>query len=574
MPDSAAVKSDAPRWLSRLTLVAGLALLVLLVVAAFAVHAPSVRPDELGFLLNGQVMIGNTEVPLAEEFRSFYPAGFGFFTAVAAYVGGTIAAQFRISLLVNIAFTLGTVWVLAQWAIRHLSLSKRWAWIVAVAVAVAPTVAANSLFAWSESLSRLGLAALVLLVYELARRPSWTTCIGTGLLAAYLPIVHGRFTLVLPFTAVALVAVGISRDRKRRFACASGVIVAAVAYLLLSRVNVWLRDELYTGSTGKEGRMVSKFLDPANTSSIVRGFVGQSWYLVATTFGILAVGVVVLSVDSLSGLKARRREQWIGPLFTVCASFLVVLTSALQLVNVIRPDHLLYGRYAEVVTPVLMTAGLAALVTVRNKTTIAWSVGIGSIVLLLAAMTLAAGRDELRAMISEGKFFAAPNAIGLDVPRRFLEPMGYLSVGIFFVVLALAVFVAWRRSPAWSIVAVLVLGLASTTYSATRTIVPYRDYSDAISLDDVIRENSDRNDSSVVVGIDTLGIGGQTLYDYRYLLHPIQIRRVTLLDPRPADLDCIIAGPGQPFDPATWENIAIDNHRGLLLWKRQGLDSC
>ena len=574
MPDSAAVKSDAPRWLSRLTLVAGLALLVLLVVAAFAVHAPSVRPDELGFLLNGQVMIGNTEVPLAEEFRSFYPAGFGFFTAVAAYVGGTIAAQFRISLLVNIAFTLGTVWVLAQWAIRHLSLSKRWAWIVAVAVAVAPTVAANSLFAWSESLSRLGLAALVLLVYELARRPSWTTCIGTGLLAAYLPIVHGRFTLVLPLTAVALVAVGISRDRKRRFACASGVIVAAVAYVLLSRVNVWLRDELYTGSTGKEGRMVSKFLDPANTSSIVRGFVGQSWYLVATTFGILAVGMVALSVDSLSGLKARRREQWIGPLFTVCASFLVVLTSALQLVNVIRPDHLLYGRYAEVVTPVLMTAGLAALVTVRNKTTIAWSVGIGSIVLLLAAMTLAAGRDELRAMISEGKFFAAPNAIGLDVPRRFLEPMGYLSVGIFFVVLALAVFVAWRRSPAWSIVAVLVLGLASTTYSATRTIVPYRDYSDAISLDDVIRENSDRNDSSVVVGIDTLGIGGQTLYDYRYLLHPIQIRRVTLLDPRPADLDCIIAGPGQPFDPATWENIAIDNHRGLLLWKRQGLDSC
>ena len=574
MTDSDATTRDAPRWLLRLTVVAGTALLALLVVSAFAVQAPSVRPDELGFLLNGQVMIGNTEVPLAEEFRSFYPAGFGFFTAVAAYVGGTIAAQFRISLLVNIGFTLGTVWVLAQWATRHLSLTRRWAWIVAVAVAVAPTVAANSLFAWSESLSRLGLAGLVLLVYETARRPSWSTAIGTGLLAAYLPIVHGRFTLVLPFTAVALVVIGFSRDRQQRFACASGIAVAAVAYLLLSRVNVWLRDELYTGSAGKEGRMISKFLDTANTSSIVRGFVGQSWYLVATTFGILVVGVVILSMDSLAGLKARHREQWVGPLFTVGASFLVVLTSALQLVNVIRPDHLLYGRYAEVVAPVLMTAGLAALVTLRKMSVTGWYVGIGCIVLLLAAMTLAARRDELRAMISEGKFFAAPNAIGLDVPRRFLEPMGYLSVGVFFTVLALAVFLAWRRSSAWGIAAVLILGLASTTYSATRTIVPYRDYSDSISLDDVIRENSDRNDSSVVVGIDTLGIGGQTLYDYRYLLHPIQIRRVTLLDPRPADLDCIIAGPGQPFDPATWENIAVDNHRGLLLWKRQGLDSC
>lgn len=574
MPDSVAVEDDAPRWLSRLTLVAGLALLVLLVVVAFAVHAPSVRPDELGFLLNGQVMIGNTEVPLAEEFRSFYPAGFSFFTAAAAYVGGTIAAQFRISLLVNIAFTLGTVWVLAQWATKHLSLSKRWAWIVAVAVAVAPTVAANSLFAWSESLSRLGLAALVLLVYEVARHPSWTTCIGTGLLAAYLPIVHGRFTLVLPLTAVALVVVSVSRNGQRRMACASGIVVAGIAYLLLSRVNVWLRDQLYSGSAGKEGRMIDKFLDPANTSSIVRGFMGQSWYLVATTFGILAVGVVVLCLDSLAGLKAGRRDQWVGPLFAVGASFLVVLTSALQLVKVIRPDHLVYGRYAEVVAPVLMTAGLAALLTKRRFVASGWLAGIAASAVLLAAMALAAGRDELRAMISEGNFFAAPNAIGLDVPRRFLEPMGYVSVGTFFVVLALTVFVASRRSVAWSIVAILVLGISSTTYSATRTIVPYRDYSDAISLDDVIRENSDRNDSSVVVGIDTLGIGGQTLYDYRYLLHPIQIRRVSLLDPRPADLDCIIAGPEQPFDPAAWENIAVDDHRGLLLWKRQGLDSC
>lgn len=574
MPDTDPASMQPPRWLFRLVLGAGLSIVALLVVSAFLVHAPSVRPDELGFLLNGQVLIGHTEVPLAQDFKSFYPVGFGFFTAVAALVGGSIASQFRISLLFDIGFALGTVWVLAQWATRHMALGRRWAWVIAVAVAVAPTVAANSLFAWSESLSRLGFAALVLLMFEVARKPSWATCIGTGLLAAYLPIVHGRFTLVLPLTAAALVVVGISRDRSRRLACASGVAAAAVTYLLLSRVNVWLRDQLYTGSAGKEGRMIDKFLDPANTSSIVRGFVGQSWYLVATTFGVLAVGVVILVSDSLTGLVARRREQWIGPVFTVGASFLVVLTSALQLVNVIRPDHLVYGRYAEVVAPVLMTAGLAALVTKRRLTASSWAAGIGAIALLVAAMAVAAGRDELRAMIAEGKFFAAPNAIGLDVPRRFLEPMGYASVGVFFVVLALVVAFAWRRSAAWGIVAVVVFGVTSTAYTATRTVIPYRDYSDSISLDDVIRQNSERNDSSVVVGIDTLGIGGQTLYDYRYLLHPIQIRRVSVLEPTPDDLDCIIAGPGQAFDPAMWENIAVDNHRGLLLWKRHGLDSC
>jgi hypothetical protein len=88
--------SSPPRWLSKTSIVVGLALVVLLVVSAFVIHAPSVRPDELGFLLNGQVFTVNNETPLAEGFRSFYPAGFGFFTAVAAILGGTIAAQFRI----------------------------------------------------------------------------------------------------------------------------------------------------------------------------------------------------------------------------------------------------------------------------------------------------------------------------------------------------------------------------------------------------------------------------------------------------------------------------------------------
>jgi hypothetical protein len=566
--------SSPPRWLSKTSIVVGLALVVLLVVSAFVIHAPSVRPDELGFLLNGQVFTGNNETPLAEGFRSFYPAGFGFFTAVAAILGGTIAAQFRIALLFNIAFTIGTAWVLMNLTLRHFTLNRKWAAIVAIAVSVTPTVAANSLFAWSESLSRLGLAGLVLLVYETARQPTWKLTVGTGLLAAYLPIVHGRFTLVLPLVVITLLVLGISRNHARVLACGSGIVVAAVSYLVMSRANVWLRDELYAGSSGKESRMVDKFLDPANTSSIIRGFIGQTWYLMATTLGLIAVGLVVLTTNVLTGAKSRRTDQWVAPLFTIGAVFLVVLTSALQLVIVIRPDHLVYGRYAEVVSPILVVVGLSAMITLRRRAALMWIGGIGAIGALIAAMAVAAGRDELRSMISRGKFFAAPNAIGLDFPRRFLEPMGYLSLGVFFTVLALIAFSVWRKSPALGVLVILLVGAASTAYTATRTLIPYRDYTDSITLDDAIRENSDTNDSSILVGIDTVGVGGQTFYDYRYLLHPIQIRRISLFATDPAGLDCLITGPNQPLDPAAWDNIAVDGHRGLLLWKRKGLDSC
>jgi hypothetical protein len=257
-----------PRWLSKTSIVVGLALVVLLVVSAFVIHAPSVRPDELGFLLNGQVFTGNNETPLAEGFRSFYPAGFGFFTAVAAILGGTIAAQFRIALLFNIAFTIGTAWVLMNLTLRHFTLNRKWAAIVAIAVSVTPTVAANSLFAWSESLSRLGLAGLVLLVYETARQPTWKLTVGTGLLAAYLPIVHGRFTLVLPLVVITLLVLGISRNHARVLACGSGIVVAAVSYLVMSRANVWLRLKAWESSTMGGTRRRSSLLEPRALQSI------------------------------------------------------------------------------------------------------------------------------------------------------------------------------------------------------------------------------------------------------------------------------------------------------------------
>jgi len=222
----------------------------------------------------------------------------------------------------------------------------------------------------------------------------------------------------VPLVVITLLVLGISRNKARILSCGSGIVVAAVSFLVLSRANVWLRDELYAGSSGKESRMVEKFLDPANTSSIVRGFIGQTWYLMATTLGLIAVGLVALGANALTGAKNRRTDQWVAPLFTIGAVFLVVLTSALQLVIVIRPDHLVYGRYAEVVSPILLVVGLSAMITLRRRATLTWTFGIGAIGALIAAMAVAAGRDELRSMISRGKFFAAPNATRRSNPGQ------------------------------------------------------------------------------------------------------------------------------------------------------------
>ena len=138
--------------------------LITFVVAAFValrIYGPSVRPDELGFLINGQLLIGRDETPFSEEFRSFYPIGFSFVTAFAALIGRTLAREFRITLFFNFAFVALTAHTLSLFTRKYFSLSRNYSRMVAISVALMPLVAANALFAWSESLNILGFTAII-----------------------------------------------------------------------------------------------------------------------------------------------------------------------------------------------------------------------------------------------------------------------------------------------------------------------------------------------------------------------------------------------------------------------------
>ena len=79
------------------------------------------------------------------------------------------------------------------------------------------------------------------------------------------------------------------------------------------------------------------------------------------------------------------------------------------------------------------------------------------------------------------------------------------------------------------------------------------------------------------------GLGGQTYFDYRYLLHPIQVERddVHWMDRGP--LRCVIGAEDRAPEDTGWEIFARENDgasrgkqkRGnIVLWKRTGVDSC
>ena len=111
--------------------------------------------------MNGQRLIGNAEVPLTESMRSFYMVGYSYVTAAAALLGGNMRAEFTLSLIFNMFFVLFTGVLVKKFSQRHLGLSREWSIGIAIAVCMMPTIAANALFSFSESLSRLCFTLLV-----------------------------------------------------------------------------------------------------------------------------------------------------------------------------------------------------------------------------------------------------------------------------------------------------------------------------------------------------------------------------------------------------------------------------
>ena len=561
----------------------GVACVVILVWATFASRGASVRPDELGFLLNGWVLTGHKEVLFGTDFRSFYTAGFGLITAAAATIGRNIDAQYRISLLANIAMVVAGAAALARLGFRHLAMSRRTARTVAIIVSIAPAIAANSLFAWSETLNRFAFIVVALLAFEHVARPRWTSAGLIGLTSSFMVIAHGRFTLI-PALAVMLLALACLPDVRRIAPIAAfGIIVTAVSWFVFTRINVSLRRDLYPAAAGKEGRMVDKLTNFSNLASLGRSATGQLWYVLATSFGLAGVGLVVNVRSTLLGLRRPRNVQWLAPGFVFASAGTVALASALQLLRVIRPDHLVYGRYLEAVSPVFVMFGVVAVLSGSHLARRAWLGSIVATVACTAILGAAARRDELHAMTSAHKFFAIPNAIALDWALKATKPAGYVSLTIAFVVISLALFFLHRRNSALFLAVLATISFAATTVTATKTVVPYRDYFDQLTLDDSIRELAAHDSRATTIMFDAGGLGGQTYYDYRYLLHPIQVERADVMWIDRAPLRCVIGSAERAPEDTGWMVVAKENdqssrgkqERGnIVLWKRTGVDSC
>ena len=317
----------------------------------------SLWPDEPAQLAMARVLGGG--VPWTMHDHSTWQPGYATLLSPVQWFTDDPVAVFHAALALNAVLGGVAAWLIVVLVRRLTVLGPRSAAALATIVALAPAALFTTVFVWSESLVAVFFLATVIALLRFGESPT----IGRGVLAgAGAALAFGTHSRMLPLAVVTIgVAVVAAARRETSPGAAGAVALATVAAI----VGV----KLYTGF------VVDRLWDEPSTTNSLRGaidhvvdaphttllaLVGQAWYLLVSTVGVVVYGAVELA------RVARNREQ--GPARRDAVLVLVVAVcciapSVLFMANRFRPDQIVYGRYNDVVIVPILVVGLGFLAT-------------------------------------------------------------------------------------------------------------------------------------------------------------------------------------------------------------------
>ena len=554
-------------WISAVVVLV-VALYVRITVLAARLATPTVS-DEIYWLLNGQVLLGREETPPIHG-RFFYPVGYGVITAAADVIGGSLSRAFHISLVINMlmAFLLaGCLFIIGK---RVFNFSTETSTIGASVVLLMPGVAATTTLVWSESLVQLSFVLVVLVVYLYLAAPNIWRALAVGTVTGLLPAVHGRFTLILPIVVAVLVVSVI-----RRRASVQSVVVAhvsLVAFFVVSRIgNAWLRDVLYPNASNRESGALKKIINPSWWDEIFHLVTGHAWYVIASSFGVAAIGVFVI-VRYLR--TSDRWEQRTTVVFIAVSSTALLATSAIALASASRGDIHIYGRYVDAFAPLFVFLGIGGVLTFTRSSRMMWIVGALSIIGIALVHVLLFTEDR-----NPPPGYGRHNVLGLELIRDITDSRAIWPFAVLAFTFTAGVIVISLASKKLAVFLVALL-LAWGTSTAIDTVRP-----GLFAMSDVeIPHVLDDIGNDAVIGFDTRPDEGalyrfsHTFARYRFMVHPLQLRHFNFVNEGiPDDINCMIGfidREPDPIDGQPWIFAASDELYFRVMWQRPGTTGC
>ena len=343
---------------------------------------PIVVADEIGYLLNARVLTGGVEGYLTRA--SVYTGGYSLALIPAFLLGGGPEATYRLVLGTNAVLAAAVFPLLYLTLRRGFAMARTPSLICALAGALYAPLSGFATVALSENLLTPLLVAWLLLLVEFLRAralaSAYVYAVAVGLAAGWLYATHSR---MLPIVAIqlGLLVLLAARRHVRIGPALLGMSVTVISCAAAYALNAYLYRRNWPGKVlDQRDRAIENLFSRDGLAERVQFVAGECAYLFLATFGLAAVAVVVLIVvgsgpGSMS-MRERLRATWRAGTrdgfdadhtrAVIAWVILLVLTGLLAITGAAsgelsRPDYRIYGRYVEIIAPLLVAVGIAAL---------------------------------------------------------------------------------------------------------------------------------------------------------------------------------------------------------------------
>ncbi|TPI39318.1 hypothetical protein FJW07_14165 [Mesorhizobium sp. B3-1-9] len=315
--------------------------------------AVPIVPDEVGYLAIAKYLAIGQALNLAET--SNYSFGHPLLLIPAFWFSRDASTIYQIGVAIS---CLATALVpLAMVGIATNSGLPRSLFLIASAflVAVFPAYIYHSALVWSEATFRLAFL-LVLLVFAWAWRSGKTwrwLLFAASVMALY--AIHARALGVIPVAVVTLMVARAMQKATWTGVFAAATLMAA-CWLGIHEINNHLEVAIWGGSVSESGK-IGDFLGVLTTlpglKSAVAVSLGQFWSLLASSLGFFGIGLY-------AGWQITKVNPTVRPLiaFATIALLAVGAASVLQMMQPSRIDHVIYGRYLDGASTIVVWLGL------------------------------------------------------------------------------------------------------------------------------------------------------------------------------------------------------------------------
>lgn len=345
--------------------------------SAFAKGVPTFSYDEIDTLLAGRAALGITTPHITGA--GYFP-GSAILVAPLWWVISDPDTFYRAVTVVGVAIGAVTIWPLARVATR-LGLTTPQAVTVAAVVMTLPSRTVQADYTLAEKVLFLCVALVLLAAVRLAERPTYLRAVTFAVAMALCYFTHARMLVLVGVAAIWLVLFAAFRLRRWKVALAGLVPMLVLCWgagRLARHIN-----ELVNPHGFHQGNELLAHLRQADLGILLRSSLAQSWEQLVSSFGLAAVGLVVVIV--LAWREVRRRE--IGPMTFVFGAVVAMYAGSVlawaaedQLFATTwrRLDVWIYGRYVDPVFALLTLVALAAVITglQRHVLPVAWAIAV------------------------------------------------------------------------------------------------------------------------------------------------------------------------------------------------------